>query len=77
MVGGTSSVAEGGRAPAVGEPDAAPFSVTRATSSDIEEQAASLREWDQVYEQMTPGRSVGGLHEMRFAGVQLCRESTN
>ncbi len=70
-------MAEGGRAPAAGEPDAAPFSVTRATSSDIEEQAASLREWDQVYEQMTPGRFVGGLHEMRFAGVQLFRESTN
>lgn len=57
--------------------DVAPFSVTRTTSSDIEEQAASLREWDQVYEQMTPGRFVGGLHEMCFAGVQVFRESTN
>ncbi|MBK7331812.1 MAG: helix-turn-helix domain-containing protein [Betaproteobacteria bacterium] len=57
--------------------DIAPFSVTRTTSSDIEEQAASLREWDQVYEQMTPGRFVGGLHEMCFAGIQVFRESTN
>ena len=57
--------------------DVAPFSFTRTTSSDIEEQAASLREWDQVYEQMTPGRFVGGLHEMCFAGVQVFRESTS
>lgn len=57
--------------------DIAPFSVTRTTSSDIEEQAASLREWNQVYEQMTPGRFVGGLHEVCFSGVQLFRETTN
>ena len=57
--------------------DIAPLSVTRTTSSDIDEQAASLREWTQVYEQMTPGRFVGRLHEMCFAGVQLFRETTN
>ncbi|MCC7325783.1 MAG: helix-turn-helix domain-containing protein [Burkholderiales bacterium] len=57
--------------------DIASFSVTRKTSSDIEEQAASLREWNQVYEQMTPGRFVGALHETRFGGVQVFRESTN
>lgn len=60
-----------------GDDEIAPYSVTRATSSDIEEQAASLREWNQVYEQMTPGRFVGGLHEMCFSGVQLFRETTN
>jgi AraC family ethanolamine operon transcriptional activator len=59
------------------ERDIAPFAVTRTTSSDIEQQAASLRGWDQVYEQMTPGRFVGGLHEVRIAGVQLFRETTN
>lgn len=57
--------------------DLAPFSVTRTTSSDIDEQAASLREWTQIYEQMTPGRFVGSLHEMCFSGVQLFRETTN
>jgi len=55
----------------------APFSVTRTTSSDIEEQAASLRAWDQVYEQMTPGRFVGALHEICFSGVQVFREATS
>ncbi len=57
--------------------EAAPFSVTRRTSSDIDEQAAGLRDWNQVYEQMTPGRFVGGLHEMCFAGIQLFHESTS
>ena len=57
--------------------DLAPFSVTRTTNSDIDEQAASLREWTQVYEQMTPGQFVGGLQELCFSGVQLFRETTN
>ncbi|MCC7218147.1 MAG: helix-turn-helix domain-containing protein [Burkholderiales bacterium] len=65
-------------AESVREPrEVAPFSVTRRTSSDIDEQAASLRDWNQVYEQMTPGRFVGGLHEMYFAGIQLFHESTS
>jgi len=57
--------------------DVAPFSVTRVTSTDIEDQAASLNGWNQVYEQMTPGRFVGKLHELRFSGVQLFRETSN
>jgi AraC family ethanolamine operon transcriptional activator len=59
------------------EADLAPFSVARRTSSDIDEQAASLREWTQVYEQMTPGHFVGGLQELCFPGVQLFLEATN
>ena len=57
--------------------DIAPYSVARVTSTDIEEQAASLGGWNQVYEQMTPGPFVGRLHELRFSGVQLFRESSN
>jgi AraC family ethanolamine operon transcriptional activator len=57
--------------------DVAPYSVARVTSTDIEEQAASLDGWNQVYEQMTPGPFVGKLHELRFAGVQLFRETSN
>ena len=53
------------------------FTVTRATTADIEAQAASLRAWDQVYEQMTPGEFVGSLHELSFAGVQVFREATS
>jgi AraC family transcriptional regulator, ethanolamine operon transcriptional activator len=55
----------------------APYCTTHLTSSDIEEQAAGLRKWDQVYEQLTPGRFVGSLHEASFRGVQIFRESTN
>ena len=57
--------------------DVAPYSVARVTSTDIEEQAASLDGWNQVYEQMTPGPFVGKLHELRFSGVQLFRETSN
>ncbi len=55
----------------------APCSTTRVTNSDVGEQAASLRRWDQVYEQLTPGRFVGTLHEVCFRGVQLFRETTS
>ncbi|HEX8012054.1 MAG TPA: helix-turn-helix domain-containing protein [Casimicrobiaceae bacterium] len=55
----------------------APYSTTRLTSTDIEEQAAGLRKWDQVYEQLTPGRFVGSLHEATFRGVQIFRETTS
>lgn len=64
-------------AEARGGGDVAPFAVTRVTSTDIEEQAARLDGWNQVYEQMTPGRFVGNLHELRFSGVQLFRETAN
>jgi AraC family ethanolamine operon transcriptional activator len=57
--------------------EAAPYSVTRVTCADVEEQAASLREWDQVYEQISPGRFAGALHGMGFGGVRLFREATN
>ncbi|MGE5171847.1 MAG: helix-turn-helix domain-containing protein [Rudaea sp.] len=55
----------------------APLAVTHTTSFDIDEQAASLREWSQIYEQISPGPFVGMLHELRFPGVQLFRESTS
>ena len=77
MVAASALPADGfGEHPSCGA-DVAPFSVSRKTSSDIDEQAASLRDWTQVYEQMTPGRFVGNLQEVCFAGVQLFRETTN
>jgi AraC family ethanolamine operon transcriptional activator len=69
------SMNTGRKAPADGEK--APCSVLRVHASDIEEQAASLREWNQVYEQLSPGRFVGTVHEVRFRGMQLFRETTN
>jgi AraC family ethanolamine operon transcriptional activator len=60
-----------------GTDDSASYSMTRVRTSGIEEQAASLRKWDQVYEQMTPGRFNGSLFEVCFRGVQIFRETTN
>ena len=77
MVAQAASAASGSGRPMPADSDIAPLLVTRTTSSDIDQQAASLREWNQVYEQMTPGRFVGRLHEMCFSGVQLFRETTN
>lgn len=51
--------------------------MTHKASSDVDEQAASLREWTQVYEQMSPGQFEGRLQEVCFAGVQLFRETTS
>ncbi len=66
---------------AVGAPaprgDVAPCSMIRVTSADIDEQAASLKEWNQVYEQLTPGPFVGSLHEICCGGIQLFRETTS
>jgi AraC family ethanolamine operon transcriptional activator len=59
-----------------GEP-ASPCSVTRLRNDDVDEQAASLRRWNQVYEQLTPGRFVGTLHEVCFGRVQIFRETTS
>ena len=51
--------------------------MTRVTSSDIDDQAANLTQWKQVYEQMTPGHFVGSVHEVCFGGVQVFRETTS
>ncbi len=69
--------ADGAPVGALDDAELAPWSITHAISSDVEEQAANLRGWDQVYEQLSPGRFVGGLREVRFPGVQLFRETTN
>ncbi len=57
--------------------DTAPYSMSRITSSDIDDQAANLKQWKQLYEQMTPGRFVGSLHEVSYSGVQIFRETTS
>jgi AraC family ethanolamine operon transcriptional activator len=60
-----------------GGSEPAPCSMAHIVSSDIDEQAASLRQWDQVYEQLTPGPVAGSLREVSFRGVQIFRETTN
>lgn len=64
-------------APGFGGGDPAPCSMAHIISSDIDEQAASLRQWDQLYEQLTPGPFAGSLQEVSFRGVQIFRETTN
>jgi AraC family ethanolamine operon transcriptional activator len=59
-----------------GEP-ASQCSLTHVRNNDVDEQAASLRRWEQVYEQLTPGRFVGTLHEVCFGRVQIFRETTS
>ncbi|MBA3903664.1 MAG: AraC family transcriptional regulator [Rhodocyclaceae bacterium] len=53
------------------------YSMVRRETRDADEQAACLRDWDQVYEQLTPGQFEGRFMEIRFRGIQLFREITN
>ncbi|MBE0591350.1 MAG: helix-turn-helix domain-containing protein [Gemmatimonadales bacterium] len=57
--------------------DAASYSFARLLSRDVDEQAAHLSAWDQIYEQLTPGPFQGNLVEALFGGIQLFRETTN
>lgn len=51
--------------------------MVRRETRDADEQAACLRDWDQVYEQLTPGQFEGRFMEIWFRGIQLFREITN
>ena len=53
------------------------FLVKHVVACDADEQAANLRKWDQVYEQITPGRFDGRLTEVWLDGLQVFRETTN
>ncbi len=53
------------------------YSLVRRETRDADEQAACLRDWDQVYEQLTPGQFEGRFMEIGFRGIQLFREVTN
>lgn len=48
-----------------------------ASTSDIDEQAALLRGWNQTYEQISAGRFSGSLVEAQINRVQLFREITS
>lgn len=53
------------------------YSMVRRETHDADEQAACLRDWDQVYEQLTPGQFEGRFMEICFRGIRLFREVTN
>lgn len=52
-------------------------SVNIASTSDIEEQAALLRGWNQTYDQISSGPFHGSLLETSIGTVQLFREVTS
>jgi AraC family ethanolamine operon transcriptional activator len=51
--------------------------VLTVISSDVDEQAEHLKDWDQSYVQLSPGPFEGRLAEAWFGGIQFLRETTN
>jgi AraC family ethanolamine operon transcriptional activator len=49
----------------------------RVLARDADEQAENLTDWNQTYDQLTPGAFSGSLTEVRFKDIQLFRETTN
>src|SRR5574343_1289133 len=54
-----------------------PYSFQRRKTSDSDEHAESLGRWDQIYNQLTPGRFSGEVTDIWFEGMQVFRETTN
>jgi AraC family ethanolamine operon transcriptional activator len=57
--------------------EAPTFTYRKVITRDADEQAENLSEWDQTYDQLTPGRFSGSLTEVWFDDIQLFRETTN
>lgn len=53
------------------------YSYVSRTTRDSDEHAESLKDWDQTYDQLSPGNFQGSVVDMRFKGLQLFRETTN
>jgi AraC family ethanolamine operon transcriptional activator len=53
------------------------FAYAQIESGDADEAAQRLREWDQVYRQLTPGRFQGLTTEIWFESMQVFRERSN
>ena len=51
--------------------------VRQVVTRDADEHAANLRQWDQTYEQLTPGPFEGRLSEIWLDGIQFFREITS
>jgi len=54
-----------------------PYTYNRRQTRDSEEHAEALGEWDQVYDQLSPGAFEGSLVDIWFEGLQVFRETTN
>lgn len=55
----------------------APYSYLRQVTQDVDDQAHCLTNWDQRYDQLSPGRFTGEVEEFCFGSVQLFREKLN
>lgn len=53
------------------------YSYRRRQTRDSDEHAEALKEWDQVYDQLTPGTFEGKVVDIWFKGLQIFRETTN
>lgn len=54
-----------------------PYSYRRRQTRDSDEHAEALGEWDQVYDQLSPGAFEGKVVDIWFKGLQIFRETTN
>lgn len=57
--------------------DSSHYLYKKTATHDSDEHAESLVQWDQTYDQVSPGAFVGELLEMWFKGLQVFRETTN
>lgn len=53
------------------------YSVLNRITRDSNEHAESLKDWDQTYNQISPGSFEGHVVDIRFKGLQIFRETTN
>ena len=54
-----------------------PYTYRRRQTRDSDEHAEALGEWDQVYDQLSPGAFEGKVVDIWFKGLQIFRETTN
>ena len=52
-----------------------PYSLTTIVTHDIDELASVAKDWDQTYQQISPGRFTGKITDICFKDIQLYRES--
>ncbi|WP_428825517.1 helix-turn-helix domain-containing protein [Azonexus sp. IMCC34842] len=56
---------------------ASSYSFQNRTTRDSDEHAEALQDWDQVYDQLSPGNFEGKVVDLHFKGLQIFRETTN
>ena len=57
--------------------NSATFIYERKATHDADQHAEALVQWNQTYDQLSPGNFDGNIVEMWFRGIQIFRETTN